>query len=94
MEWWITYGELVGYESSKFCILGGLTGHLLVSDKHQDIGERTIHNLGIVANYRFGNVRPGIYFKMPLIMILKKYSIVYSGVILQLSFNYVNRLLV
>jgi hypothetical protein len=60
------YSAQTGYESERVSILGGLTGRANLTEGGADFGERSVHQLGFNASVGFGNVRPGLHFRLPL----------------------------
>lgn len=65
-ELWLDYSTMLGYETKKFSVMGGLTGRLIVSEDELDFSERTFHQFGVAASIRLANFQPGLYLKVPL----------------------------
>lgn len=59
------YSAQVWYEDAKVGVGGGFSGRYLVTEEG-DLDERTVHQFGFFANYRFGNVLPGFQARFPL----------------------------
>jgi len=59
------YSAQVWYEDAKVGVGGGFSGRFLVTEDG-DLGDRTLHQFGFFANYRFGNVLPGFQARFPL----------------------------
>lgn len=66
LELLLDYSAQVGYEGGQVHVIGGLTGRFLASSDDGNIGERTVHQLGVAANLALNNVRPGIHLRLPI----------------------------
>ena len=62
----LDYGIHTGYDGNKVQLLGGITGRLIVTVEDADIGERTLHNFGASARYKFKKAQPGLMLRVPL----------------------------
>lgn len=65
-EFFLNYHAQLLYGQNDLRIGAGFTGLLLVSESDLSFGERTIHELGIISAYDFGNVEAGAYLRVPL----------------------------
>ena len=61
-----SYSWQVGYEAAQVSVLGGLTGQAIITEGDMDLGERTTHQAGAIVTFVAGNVRPGVFFQLPL----------------------------
>lgn len=60
------YTAQLGYASSQFRIIGGISGLWLLSEDNLNFGERTWHQLGFETNLRLGMLQPAFYLRIPL----------------------------
>ncbi len=65
-EFFALYGGKVWVESDGLNAGLGFSGRYWLSDEDAAFGDRTLHELGIWADYDFGGVRPGIRVQFPL----------------------------
>lgn len=65
-EFFLNYHSQLLYGTEDFRIGAGFTGLLIVSESDISFGDRTIHELGIISAYDFGNVEAGAYLRVPL----------------------------
>lgn len=65
-EFFALYGGKVWVESDGLNAGLGFSGRYWLSEENVDFGDRTLHELGIWADYDFGGVRPGIRIQFPL----------------------------
>ncbi|MCI0596524.1 MAG: hypothetical protein L0Z48_08275 [candidate division Zixibacteria bacterium] len=63
---YIDYASQAGYQFFRIELLAGFSGRYLVTEKSLDFGARTIHQLGVSANYEVGHFIPGAHFRVPL----------------------------
>jgi hypothetical protein len=61
-----SYSGQVGYEGSQISVLGGLTGQAIITEEGLELSERTSHQFGAIMTFVAGNVRPGVFFQLPL----------------------------
>lgn len=64
--WFLTYGGELGHQVSGVRFASSLTGRYDLSADDGDFGDRTIHQLGVAASYKSGNMRPGVFVRVPL----------------------------
>ena len=62
----LNYHSQLLYGTEDLRIGAGFTGLLIVSESDISFGDRTIHELGIISAYDFGNVEAGAYLRVPL----------------------------
>jgi hypothetical protein len=65
-ELFAIYSFLIGYHGTKARVGGGLSGRALVTEGGSNIGERTLSQLDIHADFLSGAVRPGLELHVPL----------------------------
>jgi hypothetical protein len=65
-ETYLGYSAQVWHESRRVHVGGGLTGRMVLSGGPGSLGERTIHQLGVFANFPAGKVQPGVHIRLPL----------------------------
>ena len=65
-EIFIDYAGLYGFEGIRLVISLGVTGRFLVTADEGNFGERSFHQLGGTASLRFGNLLPGVHYRIPL----------------------------
>jgi hypothetical protein len=63
---YVDYASQAGYQFSRLELLAGFSGRYLVTENGLNFGARTIHQLGISANYTLGHFLPGFQFRLPL----------------------------
>lgn len=63
---YLDYASQAGYQFSRLELLAGLSGRYLVSENGLDFGARTVHQLGVSANFTLGHLLPGAHFRLPL----------------------------
>jgi hypothetical protein len=65
-ELFAIYSFLIGYHGSKARIGGGMSGQALVSEDFGNLGQRTVNQLEIHADFLSGSLRPGLDLHLPL----------------------------
>ncbi len=65
-ELFIDYSLSLWYAPHRLAVGGGLAGRLWATAEDANLGERTVHQLGLAANYTVGRFRPGIQLRLPL----------------------------
>jgi hypothetical protein len=61
-----SYSGHVGFEAEQVSVLGGITGQAILTEDDMNFSERTTHQLGAILTLIAGNVRPGVFFQVPL----------------------------
>jgi hypothetical protein len=64
-ELYLNYKFEFRFRSEKAGFAGGVHGRYLITESDLDFGERTVHLVGLKADYVAGNVIPGIHFYFP-----------------------------
>ena len=65
-ELFLDYNFAIWFPFEKINFGAGFAGRLLVTESDLDLGERTFHQFGFTGNYKTGQFKPGIHFRMPL----------------------------
>ncbi len=65
-EAYAVYSAHGWYDIEKARFGAGLTGRMLVTEADLNLGERTVHQLGLFLIGKFGGVEPGLHLRMPL----------------------------
>ena len=65
-ELFIDYNFYVWMLYDKVHFGTGFTGKMLATESGLSFGERTVHQMVFKASYVAGNIRPGVYFRIPL----------------------------
>lgn len=63
----IDYGGVIGFETARWGVEGGLNGWAVVTEDVDGLGEATVHQAGVQAYRRWsGGRRLGLLFRVPL----------------------------
>lgn len=62
----VVYSGQAGYEGRTVSLLAGLSGRMIVTESDINVGERTLHQLGLALTLGGGRVRPGAQLRIPL----------------------------
>jgi hypothetical protein len=65
-EVFFLYALQAGYDNRTVAVGGGLSGRFFVTGDDLNIGERTLHQLGLYGNFDFGGWGPGLQVRFPL----------------------------
>ncbi len=66
MEMYAMYSLQGWYDTARLRFGTGITGRMIATEKDLDLGERTIHQLGLALAGKFRGVEPGLHFRLPL----------------------------
>ncbi len=61
----LNYGVQAWYAGKQVRVGGGLTGRAILTEEG-NFGERSVHQFGVNADLLLSQVRPGVYFRLPL----------------------------
>jgi hypothetical protein len=64
-EMLLAYSLQGGFYSEEFDIIAGYSGRFIVTESGE-LSNRMFHQLGILSLVRFGNIHPGLYYRLPL----------------------------
>jgi len=65
-EIYLDYGSQLWFVTDKARLGAGLVGLLLVTGEGVDLGESSLHQFGVAANFLSGRFRPGGHLRVPL----------------------------
>jgi len=65
-ELFLDYNFAIWFPLEQINFGAGFAGRLLATESDLDFGERTFHQFGFTGNYKTGNFKPGIHFRVPL----------------------------
>lgn len=65
-ELFAAYSFLIGYHGLNARIGGGMSGRALVTEDSGNLGERTLSQLELHADFLSGSLRPGLDLRLPL----------------------------
>lgn len=60
------YGIFVGATGDLLTVKTGVTGIMLITESAPNFSERTLHQLGLTADFDLGAVRPAVQIRVPL----------------------------
>ena len=65
-ELFVLYSLTAWFESDIIGAGGGFSGRALLTEDGGSVGQRTLHQLGLFANLKFGRWHPGAQLRLPL----------------------------
>jgi hypothetical protein len=65
-ELFLGYSGQLGYEGPMVSVSGGFSGLMIVTEEDLDVGERTLHQIGLALTGGGGRIRPGAQIRLPL----------------------------
>ena len=65
-ELFAVYGSEIFYQPSPLRLAAGISGRTLITERDLGFDDRSLHQVGAAASYRFGRSRPGVHMTVPL----------------------------
>jgi hypothetical protein len=66
VELWALYSAQFWYNGEKFAVGGGFSGRAWLSEDLDNLGDRTLHELGLMGSVNLGQFQPGAQLRVPL----------------------------